>query len=768
MVYNYAMKKSLKGYVCNAGDGLHVEVNATEEDATRISAYILQHAPPLAKIVAANLQQITYTPYQNFSIKESSNNGVANLPLTPDYALCNDCRNEIHNNFNPRYRYPFTTCTQCGPRFSVIQAMPYDRPNTAMSAFNMCSDCEKEYNNNSDRRYFSQTNSCRQCGVVLSAYETQSKKLEEGNTEVLLLITNLLQQGKILAVKGIGGYLLICDAANREAIELLRRRKHRPHKPFAIMCKDETQVKSIAYCNEAELQMLKSAVTPIVLLKAKEESTAFIAAAQVAPNLSSIGIMLPYAPLFEIVLNDFGKPIVATSANISNAPIIYKDDEALENLFSIADVVITHNREIVTPQDDSVIRFSQRHQQQIIIRRGRGLSPSCFDIPMLASKSILAAGALMKSSFTVFHQNNIYVSQYLGSTESYDAQQTYEKTYQHYQSILQIKPEVVLADKHPDYFATQFAKEISLLNNAHLYQVQHHKAHFAGVLAENNLLGKNKKVLGVIWDGTGLGDDDNIWGGEFFLYTNNTMQRCYYFDYFPGLLGDKMAREPRVAALSICNDVMSSDDFLKHKFTSDEWSLYTKILAQDNLLQTSSCGRIFDAVASLLGLCDKQSYEGEAALLLENIAQEYFLENGYAFAESYFVDGAHYYRLPTATLCTGIIRDIAKGKPIPFIAAKFHYSLIHCIKIIVGNIGVNSIAFSGGVFQNAVLVDLVKEHLVHKFELYFHKQLSPNDENISLGQLAYYSYGVDGIQTEEMKNNEKIIMDINKELIQSF
>jgi hydrogenase maturation protein HypF len=737
MVYNFALRNKLTGYVSNSGDGLHIEINTDKESIWNIINDLIKEAPSHCHIRDIEYYKTTFKPYHSFEIKDSENNNHVDTPLTPDYALCSLCKEEMNDETNRRYQYPFITCTQCGPRYSIIHTLPYDRENTSMNAFEMCDDCRHEYENINERRYFSQTNSCNNCGIQLTVFDKEKNKYCQGNKNSLQTIDHFLKDGKILAIKSVGGFLLICDASNENAIHNLRKRKHRKAKPFALLCNGIDQVKKIADCSEEEALLLKTTIAPIVLLKSKNEASSVIAVNAIAPGLNTLGIMLPSAPLLEIIVSKFDRPLVATSGNISGEAIIYKNENAIEHLRHIADYIVIHNREILTPQDDAVVRICLLSKKQIIIRRSRGLSPSHFFYSPKNKKNVFATGALMKSSFTITNKQNIYISQYLGSTDAFDAQLTYQETAEHLLSLTDTIPELVITDKHPDYFSSEFGKELANKFDADLITVQHHKAHFAAALAENNLLDSKEKVLGVIWDGTGLGDDKNIWGGEFFTYCDNRMERSCHFDYFPMLLGDKISKEPRLAALSICSDFLECREILQKKFSPEEWKLYNRLLQQDQLLQTSSCGRIFDTIASLLGICDKQTYEGEAAMLLESLAQEYFSANGYDLCKSYFTEIAHYDYLPTTVLFSGIIKDILNGENNKFIAAKFHYSLVHAIKMIADHLHAKKIAFSGGVFQNALLVDLLHLHLTNDHELFFHKHLSPNDENISFGQMVY-------------------------------
>lgn len=762
MVYQLAKQMRLNGYVKNGSDGVHVFFNASDEDANVFFKKIKQEAPQQSKIISSELDKTTDEPFADFKIVvEDDDSCTKKVLLSPDVAMCVSCKSELYDVSNRRYRYPFITCTQCGPRYSIINSLPYERYGTAMQKFTQCKSCTEEYNTVTDRRFFSQTNSCDDCGIKLSINENNLFVLTSKTEEVLSAIKNFLQQGKIIAVKGIGGYLLLCDANNKEAIKQLRKRKHRPSKPFAVLYPGIESVQNDFEVNNQEKNLLESAEAPIVLLYPKQTVLNNLAVKNIAPGLNRLGIMLPYSPLLYLIANDFGKPLIATSANISGSPIIYKDEDALAYLFEIADYVISYNRDIVIPQDDSVMQVSKYSHQQIILRRSRGYAPSFLNYSPQKKDVALSTGAFLKSSFTLAVNGNVFVSQFLGSGESYESQQMYKDTLEHWLKLYDVKPDIILTDKHPNYFSHQYAIELAEKYETDLKSVQHHEAHFAAVLAENNLLHSTESVLGIIWDGTGLGNDGNIWGGDFFKYENNEMLRCYHFDYFPSIAGDKLSLEPRIAALCATSDSWPKSDKLKEKFTDAEWNTYQALINTTTLF-SSSAGRLFDAVASLLDICDKQTYEGEAAMYLQSLAEEYVNENaclpdrqGFVMDESYFKEGSHYYRIPTASLMQGIIMDIKKGKQRNYIAAKFHYSLVCLVDIVAKNIGVEKICFSGGVFQNALLVDWIQHEYKNKYNLYFHNNLSSNDENISFGQMVYSDNKIKTVNTTELASPKR-------------
>ncbi len=738
LVFTLARERQLTGWVNNSNDGVHIEFNALPVEAEAFYREILSSAPSIARITGHRLSRAEQKNFPNFRIVHSQNRGTTGLLLTPDIALCPDCREEIMAAGNRRFLYPFTTCTKCGPRFSILERVPYDRPTTTMHPFLPCAECKKEYEAPTDRRYYSQTNSCPACAIQL-----QLEELEQGGdhrpSEVIIdEVVRRWELGQIVAIKGIGGYLLTCDAANRRAAAELRRRKHRPRKPFAVLFPDLASMEAQLIVRSSEKREMQYPVAAILLLDLKQSVQPSKLAPEVAPGLRQIGAMLPYTPLYEILLQKFGRPIIATSGNISNSPIVFEDDKAHEDLAKLADLILGNNRTIAVPQDDSVIRYSTFKEHRIVIRRSRGLAPTYIN-PTLTwtDQSILAAGAHLKSTFALLHQKNTYISQYLGDLDNYESQQHFRHTVEHFSNLLDFVPDLVVADLHPEYPATHFAQALAEKHRIPIHQYQHHMAHFGAVLGENDLLHSESPVMGVIWDGTGLGDDHQIWGGEFFRYGQYAMQRFSHFDYFDHILGDKMAKEPRISALSACQGLSGMASDLEEKFTTIEWNLYQQLLAKQNQLQTSSVGRLFDAVAALLGIADRQSFEGQAAIQLEALATDYYRQHGLGqVRQSYLGDEMEAGPIPTKALLTELLADLHCGTERALVAARFHLTLITSIKAVAHRMKVRKIAFSGGVFQNGLLVDLAGHHLGEDFDLYFHRELPPNDENVSFGQMV--------------------------------
>ncbi|MBK8555565.1 MAG: carbamoyltransferase HypF [Lewinellaceae bacterium] len=628
----------------------------------------------------------------------------------------------------------FITCTHCGPRFSIVSSLPYDRERTHMAPFVQCPVCQKEYDNPYDRRYFSQTNSCPSCGIQLRMHPPAEDPYEQALA--------LLRAGDILAVKGIGGFLLLCDATAAASIQTLRKRKFRPSKPFALLYPNLKTLEKDAELGDSDREALEGPVAPIVLLHYLAKPASGISTEDIAPGLPHIGVMLPYAPLLALIARDFGKPLVATSGNPSGSPIVYQDEQALAQLFpGIADAVLLHNREIALPQDDSVLRHSTFTRQPILLRRSRGLAPYADPGPNPGGESVLAMGASLKSAFAWQNQGKVYLSQYLGDLERFDTQQHFEHTLQHFTRLLASRPQTILIDTHPEYFSTHLGLQMASDRALPIFKIQHHKAHFAAVLAENELLESAEPVLGIIWDGTGFGEDEQVWGGEFFRWENRQMDRVGQMAYFDFILGDKMPREPRISALSLAHDQPEAQALLQAKFDATEWSLYTRMLEKETILQCSSMGRIFDAVASLLGLADRVSYEGEAAMRLEAVATRWFRSQGGLEQSTVLPFNWENGMVPTKPLIKAVLQFLDAGASVEQTAAVFHLWLVDIIAEMGRRSASRRLAFSGGVWQNALLTDLVRLRLGKEFELYFHQNMSPNDECVAYGQLMLHRMG---------------------------
>lgn len=736
-VYRLAQQQGLCGWVSNQADGVHIKVQGGEQAVQEFYQDLSAKAPPLARILSRSLTQIEDEAFKGFQILKTPSEASPRLVLTPDLAMCADCRAEIKDRYNRRYQYAFTTCTSCGPRYAIMASLPYDREHTTMAPFKMCEACAKEYQNPENRRYYSQTNSCPQCPISLALYDAQQGLITSDQQHIIPATVRLLREGKIVAVKGIGGYLLMADATSAQAIAHLRERKHRPSKPFALLYPNlEMALQDVTMCQE-EQELLVSPKAPIVLAQIKPNTSCGVQAALLAPNLNRLGIMLPYTPLFELLLAQFQKPLVATSANRNGNHICYREEEAFEQLAGIADYVLVHNREILFPQDDAVMQLSPRHQHKIMLRRSRGYAPSFAGESEIKDhlQPLLALGADMKGTFAFTASGNTYVSQYLGDLANYDNLLNFEHMLEQLTSLAGFQPSLILTDKHPAYASVQFGNRLAQKHAIPWVEVQHHEAHFAAVLAENELLDSTEPVLGVIWDGNGLGHDGLIRGGEFLLLEHAHITSLAQLQPYPHLLGDKMAQEPRIAALTLCHDLKEVGSILKQHFTEREWQLYQRMLQDHKVpLQTTSMGRVFDAAAALLGLCTRNNYEGEAALLLESLASrahEVYELLGYTL-DSF--DGRN---IPIKGVLRQMAADVQRGISPAQIAARFHVTLVDVIERVAAYHALHTLAFSGGVFQNSLLVDLIMERLSPKNKLHFHRQLPPNDECVSFGQLAW-------------------------------
>jgi hydrogenase maturation protein HypF len=750
-VCRLAAEMKVNGWVSNTNEGVIIEINSVQNESRVFYERLISSPPPNAIITAHSIKKTGSKLFTRFSIQQSTTDKAPDLLLTPDIAICNECREEIKDDTNRRKGYAFTTCLNCGPRYSIIQSLPYDRENTTMHELEMCSSCSSEYNDIHNRRHYSQTNSCKDCAVQMHLYQSKNEELDYTDDEIIRSVTDALINGKIAAVKGIGGYLLLCDATNETAITHLRNRKQRPSKPFAILYPNIEMAGEDVQLRSFEKEALQSKASPIVLCRNNFRSENKICKELIAPGLDKMGVLLPYSPLLQIITSYVNRPLIATSANLSGSPIIYKDEDALENLFDVADIILTYDREILVPQDDSVLQFTE-DGQKIILRRSRGLAPNYFPNPIEDNtETILATGGELKSAFALLYKNKLYVSQFLGDQGSIESQEAYSHTLQHITRLLKATPDKILIDKHPAYFVAEkgetLAKEYGIDK---VWEVQHHKAHFGAVLAENNLLHTEDPVLGCIWDGTGYGDDKQIWGGEFFIYRDDEMIRVGHLGYFPQLLGDKMSKEPRLSALSLLKDFDDQQEILRSYFSETEWPYYQKLLQKEDHLLTSSMGRFLDGIACILGLAKYNSYEGEAAILLECLARSCPYKTFDHYPLPLINDSLNWQEFMAEFL-----DDIERKEVSSHIAWKVLYSLARAVAQLCAHFSVTQVAFSGGVFQNALLNDLINEQLPADTQAWFHQQLSPNDECIGVGQLACYEMAL--YQKENADSKENVI-----------
>ena len=704
-------------------------------------------APAVAQIEKI---KVTYHPLKGhggFEIKESLDRGGGSRLVSPDIAMCGRCREEISDPGNRRFQYPFTNCTSCGPRFSIIEEIPYDRPRTTMRLFSMCSDCRREYETPSDRRFHAQPNACPSCGPFLWLTDRNGEAVECDCA--IKKASELLRSGNILAIRGLGGFQLVCDAGNEKAVGLLRRRKHRPAKPFALMLGDLETAEKYCRVSSAEAELLISQQSPIVLLDWRKNTPDICGL--IAPNLNCLGIMLPYTPLHHLLLNEIKRPLVMTSGNKSGEPVLKDNEEALTRLADIADCFLLHNREIHARSDDSVSLVADKGVH--VVRRARGYAPNPIFLPF-RSKRILACGAEEKNTFCLTRNGHAFVSPHIGELSNEQTFLHYQKSIDLYQSLFRINPEVVACDMHPDYFSTKFAKTFCEKRDLQLVAVQHHHAHIASCMVENRVEGS---VVGVAFDGTGYGTDGAIWGGEFLLADLNGFRRMGHIQYVPMPGGSAAVRKPYRMALGYIFELLGRDFKLEGmpiaKYAHEFEPIKQQLARGFNSPRTSSAGRLFDCISALLGIRETIEYEGQAAIelemkALEMKALEMTAAEDMPCLEPYDFGISLKERIRTvrlAPLIEAVVRDIRSNVPVPSISMKFHITVAHIIRnmcgLIAGDTGMKRVALSGGVFQNRLLLKMVLAALRKDgFEVFQQRLVPCNDGGISLGQAAVANY----------------------------
>jgi hydrogenase maturation protein HypF len=725
-VYRLADSYRLTGWVMNTPSGVVLEVQGSAGDIEAFRHAIPEQAPPLAVISSFRFEEIPPAEERGFAIRESGGSG-GEVQIAPDCDVCPDCLRELFDPNDRRYRYPFINCTNCGPRYTIIKGIPYDRAYTTMAGFIMCDDCRAEYEDPAHRRFHAQPNACPVCGPSLALFDSGGN-LVKG--EPLDTAIDLLKEGKILALKGLGGYHLAVDACNDVAVRELRSRKKRDEKPFAVMSPGLGQIAEYALFDETEKKLLSGPERPIVLLGKREGNPV---APLVAPTNGYFGVMLPYTPLHHLLLRDNFTALVMTSGNLSDEPISYRDDEAFQRLPHIADFFLTHNREIHTRTDDSVIRVFQGNP--IFLRRSRGYVPRSITLSQ-TQKSVLAVGAELKGTVCLTRGDKAFLSQHIGDLQNAATLRSMEETVGHLERILKIRPEIVAHDLHPDYLSTVYAQGIKGLPGI---AVQHHHAHLASCMAENGLEGD---VIGVIFDGTGYGADGTVWGGEFLVGGYTEFHRSGHFLPVPLPGGDAAVREPFRMALAYLYLVFG--DHLLHlplpcvaQVPFAERKLFLKMLEKRlNSPLTSSCGRLFDAVAALIGLRGRVSYEGQAAIELEALAES--VESGTVYPyESKSVEECVVSDF--SPMIRSIVQDMESERSIAQIARGFHNTLSAATAEVCGLIrketGIERVVLSGGVFQNKLLSEGVYSLLAENgFHVFTQRLAPPNDGGIALGQ----------------------------------
>ncbi len=754
----------LSGWVINSPQGVFIEAEGERDVLEVFAIRIGKEKPARAHIQGMETSYLDAVDYRKFEIKESNTDGQISAFVIPDIATCPDCTSEIIDEKNRRYLYPFTNCTNCGPRFSIIRSLPYDRPNTTMRNFEMCEQCKREYEDPADRRFHAQPIACPNCGPHIELWDTKGQVVAMYH-DALVQAAAAIRDGKIVALKGIGGFQLLTDARNEESVRRLRSRKHREEKPFALMYPSILALKNDVDVCETEERLLYSPEAPIVLLKRKGakkqkladdsetyetaekvNSFSFHVAESIAPGNPYLGAMLPYTPLHHLLMNELGFPVVATSGNISDEPICIDEREALEKLGRIADIFFVHDRPIERHVDDSVVRIMMDRVQ--LVRRARGFAPFPVEIRNQNKNVILAVGGHLKNTIALNSGKNIFISQHVGDLSTREAFHAFEKVTGDFQNLFGLHPVEVAHDLHPDYLSTQFAGKMG----TDTFGVQHHFAHIASCMAENDVDGT---VLGVSWDGTGFGEDGTIWGGEFLKTDGTSYERIAAMRPFrlPG--GAASVKEPRRTAVGLLFEIFGDELFRMDNlepikaFERNSLSVLRRMLETGlNSPVTTSTGRLFDAVSSIIGLRQTANFEGQGAMELE------FAIGGIDSGDLYDFElvedqnqkrmedsGARKYYEPIFSvnwepLIREIILDNSNSIPPGLVSAKFHNSLVEIILAVAEKVGQEKVVLSGGCFQNKHLTENVIPRLTEKgFKPYWHQRVPPNDGGISLGQI---------------------------------
>jgi len=746
-VRRLAEEFGLRGWVKNTPAGVVMEVEGGRRNVREFYDEITLRKLPPAQIKEKKIIYQAPRGYRSFIIKESTSHQRKEVLISPDIAFCQECLEELKDSSDRRHQYPFINCTNCGPRFTIIKDLPYDRPFTTMKKFRMCPICQNEYEDISRRRYHAQPNACPQCGPEIGLIKSRKSGSEPMDSEYYLkglealeATIELLKKGKIVAIKGLGGFHLACDATNGFAVERLRQRKVRPYKPFAIMVPDIETAKKYCLVSQQEEELLSDWQKPVILLKKRGDSKI---SDLVAPNNNYLGVMFPYTPLHYLLFRSVSSSpsaLVMTSGNLSDQPIEISNQEAINNLSHIADYFLLHNRDIYNRCDDSIVKVFSG--DPVVIRRARGYVPSPVELDYKV-ESILACGAELKNTFCLTKENYAFVSQYIGDLKDYKTLQYYEQMLHRFEKLFGISPKIVAHDLHPDYLSTQYALDITRGKPKIMrIPVQHHHAHIVSCLVENKVKGK---VIGVAFDGIGYGADGNIWGGEFLVADYGDFRRIGQLKYLPLPGGDRAVDEPWRMAVSLLVEAFGNR-IPRIDFT-DRWKKKIPIILgmiekRVNSPLTSSMGRFFDGVSSLLGVCDVNTYEGQAALELESVAQQLSSSSGNLLTQKYryeIKEEKGTFIVEPAWIVRGIVEDLQKRVPASVIAAKFHNSIADIIKEVSLKIkertDISRVALSGGVFQNRLLLDLALRKLTEQgFICYYQKKVPPNDGGISLGQ----------------------------------
>jgi hydrogenase maturation protein HypF len=730
-VYRLAQELGLGGYVLNDPEGVVVEVEAAPNVVERFFERMQREAPPLASVGEVAIETVEATGERRFAIRESPHGGEPRAAVTADSATCEDCLRELFEPANRRYRYPFTNCTNCGPRFTIVRGVPYDRPLTTMAGFTMCAACQAEYEDPADRRFHAQPNACPDCGPSLRLLDSQGAVIGEP----LESAARALIRGVIVAAKGIGGFHLACRADDERAVAVLRARKHREDKPFAVMVQSLEAARALAATTAEDEALLAARERPIVLITRR--SGAAVAAA-VAPRSRELGLMLPYSPLHHLLLADVGVPLVMTSGNVSSEPIAYRDEDALARLASIADLFLLHDRPIQTRTDDSVVRTVAlgAGQRPLMVRRSRGYVPAALPLPVAADRHVLACGAELKNTFCVAKGDHAWVGHHIGDLENWETLNSFREGIEHFQRLFAVEAAVIAHDLHPEYLSTKYALEREA--DAHI-GVQHHHAHLAACLAEH---GRQGPAVGAIFDGTGYGEDGAIWGGELLFGDLRGYERVGHLWPVPMPGGEAAIREPwRMARAWLEVAVGEQPELpltLVGTVDARAWDAVGAVLRSGVASPiTSSAGRLFDAVSALAGICSQVNYEGQAAIELEAACDP---EERAAYPMPLFQRGGRLVLDARATV-RALAADLESGVGSAAVAARFHNSLgdatTRACAVLARRRGCPAVVLAGGTFQNRRLIEHVARSLrAGGYEVLVPERLPPGDGGISYGQAA--------------------------------
>lgn len=741
-VYTEATRLKLRGRVLNSTTGLLIDVEGNQRTIDQFVSGIKLNSPPLSAIDSIECNHnLKPADYADFVIAESSHDSDTSVSISADIATCKDCLAELFDPLDRRYQYPFINCTNCGPRFTIIEDIPYDRARTTMRDFRMCTQCLAEYCNPVDRRFHAEPSACPSCGPQLSlrrvrvtgevTEDAQASVQQITQENIIELVQDFLRQGEIIAIKGLGGFHLACDALNTDAVQRLRKRKYREDKPFAMMADSVAVVQLHCFVSDAERELLNSRESPIVLLQKRGDSKV---APAVAPGVNNFGFMLPHSPLQHLLLRDMHQPLVMTSGNLSDEPISYDDGEAIQRLSDVADYFLLHDRRIHMRTDDSVVRIRERRTE--VLRRSRGYAPAPVRTGFRFERQILACGAELKNTFCLTRENHAYVSHHIGNLENLETLRSYREGIDHFKRLFHLEPEAVAHDLHPEYLSTKYA--LLLADELVKIGVQHHHAHIASCMADNDIDGE---VIGVAMDGLGFGTDGSMWGGEFMVASFEEAERLYHLKYLPMPGGVRAIREPwRMAAMylhdAFGDQFLDFDLLFVKELESRSWAALKRMAeTRTNSPETSSMGRLFDAISAILGIRSLVNYEGQAAIELEAIAD--ISETGfYEFHRAVDVGV-----IDAAAVVRNVVDDLQNGVATPIVSARFHQGIAHLIlsisEIIREERHLDRVALSGGVFQNLFVLrrtcDLLRSHNFHVFT---HGRVPTNDGGISLGQAA--------------------------------